>query len=171
MPKDGQCQYPCGPFLPGELPTYQAAAQHAKMHWRPYLTRTQYEIIDAVIDRTARFGNQSRVIPTVNFFSGVLPNVDTNFAGCAPLTTVSNRTFYASLKELERLRILLREGKTLYGLDYSITAMDLVTDPETQRRVLQANSRRGALGDIRGLIEDATNRINFMVADRDIQRV
>lgn len=159
---DRRSQALCGPFSSEDLPDYQAAIQHAKAHWRRLLSVTQYEILEAIIDRTARFGRYQAKIVTAWFYEGHDANPESGYAGCAPITPVSGKTFYAARAFLEKVGIVTRTDDT-YAIDYSVTAIDLAADEDVQKRVLHENKRGGMLSTIEGIVEWAHSMVARMV--------
>lgn len=141
----------CGPFNSGDLPDYQAAIQHMRIHWRRLLSVTQLEIVEAIMDRTVRFGKRSKRMNTEWFQDGHASNGE-NYAGCAPITPVSRQAFSKAMSALTRIGIVIKTGRT-YAIDYSITIMDLATDADVQKRVLAENRRGGILSTLEGMLE------------------
>lgn len=159
MPTDAGSQALCGPFSSTDFPDYQAAIQHVNVHWRRFLSMTQLEIVQAIVDRTARFGKQrSRRIPMEWFFDGHDGNPEKGYAGCAPIAPCTPKSFREARAELERLGIIVRDDET-YTIDYSVNAMHLATDEGVQKRVLSANKRGGALSTVQGIVEWAAKLV------------
>lgn len=152
----------CGPFLSTDLPDFQAAVLHVQTHWQRLLSATQLEIVQAIVNRTARFGQRVRRIPTEWFYDGHDDNPETGYAGVPPITPVSLKGFYEARNELVRLGILSRDDET-YAIDYSVTAIDLAMDEDVQRRVVHTNKRGGILSTVEGLIEWAASIIRYTV--------
>lgn len=129
------------------------------VHWRRFLSITQLEIVQAIVDRTARFGkHRSRQIPMSWFFDGHDGNPEKGYAGCAPIAPCTPKSFREARAELERLGIVVRDGD-VYTIDYSINAMHLATDEGVQKRVIAANKRGGVLSTVRGIVEWAAKLV------------
>lgn len=151
-----------GPFSEKDLPDYQAAVQHVRMHWRRLLSPTQLEAIEYVIDATARFGRRSRFMRQHWLLRGLPARPSSGFAGIAPITPVSRQALSKALSDLQRLGILVIESGR-WAIDYSITAMHLVEDEAVQKRVLAANRRGGILSTVEGLLQWAAEMVQRYV--------
>src|SRR6056297_1507009 len=122
------------------LPDYQGAIQHFNLHWRRFLSATQAEIVQAVMDRTARFGQAERRIPTKWFYEGHTASHTGAYAGCSPILPISRQAFSVALRELQRLGILIVRN-SVYRVDFGVNAMHLALDESVQKRVMHEHRR------------------------------
>jgi hypothetical protein len=134
---------------------YQGAVQHFNLHWRRFLSATQGEIVQAVIDRTVRFGVTERRIPTKWFYEGHSASDTGDYAGCAPILPVSRQAFSVALRDLQRLGILTVRD-SVYRVNFDVNAMQLALDERVQARVTRENYRGGILSTVEGMLEWAS---------------
>jgi hypothetical protein len=162
MASDCQSQVLCGPFYPDDLPSYQAAVIHCQAHFEPTLQRTAVQMVQFVMNVTARFGRQWSRVPFGLFFKGIPSNPEKGFAGVNPMNPVSEKTFYTVRSYLIELGVLRFEnGK--YAIDYSRTALHLVQHESVQKRILHENKRGGILSTVDGILEWAANIVQRLL--------
>jgi hypothetical protein len=130
--------------------------QHYLSHWDWALSDNMRAALMAIMNRTNRFGqNRWWVITRESFFEGDAPNPANGYAGTAPLPPMSERTFSSIMATLVEYGIVLRDG-TRYAIDYSVTALDLATREDVQKRVMAKNMRGGFLSTVEGIVRWAT---------------
>jgi hypothetical protein len=164
-----ESQVLCGPFSTDELPSYQAAVIHCQAHFEPTLQRTAVQMVQFVMNVTARFGRKWARVPFGLFFKGIPSNPEKGFAGVNPMNPVSEKTFYTVRSYLMELGVLRFEnGK--YAIDYSLTALHLVQHDSVQKRILHENKRGGILSTVDGILEWAAGIVQRLLPKQRKQK-
>ena len=162
MSSDGTSQALCGPFLSDDLPTFQAAIEHLESQFRGVLPETACRIVYAYISLTTKFGKRWRRISPRLLVRGLPRNPNTGFAGLAAID-VSERTLWAHYSLLERLGVLVRDGKGRAAIDYSKTAADLIEDEEIRKSVRKANAHNPRMRTDEGVIAWAIRKAEWLL--------